>query len=75
MPEVDRVAVTVVVDSYQFAVAPSAKVGDVGIERFGWGLSDQPPGRTLASEFGLSMHVESRRGDEAPTPTRPAPRA
>src|SRR3954451_17516555 len=32
VPEVDRVAVTVVVDSYQFAVAPSAKVGDVGIE-------------------------------------------
>ena len=27
-------------------------------------LGDQPPGRTLISEFGLSMHVESRRGDE-----------
>ena len=65
VPEVDRVAVRVVVDSYQFAVAPSAKVADVDIERFGWGLGgDQPPGRTLVSEFGLSMHVESRRGDE-----------
>ena len=65
VPEVDRVAVRVVIDSYQIAVAPSAKAGSVDIERFGWGLSpDQPPGRTLISEFGLSMHVESRRGDE-----------
>lgn len=65
VPEVDRVAVRVVVDSYQIAVAPSAKAGSVDVERFGWGLSDQPPGRTLVSEFGLSMHVESRRGEEA----------
>ena len=56
--------VRVVIDSYQIAVAPSAKAGSVDIERFGWGLSDQPPGRTLISEFGLSMHVESQRGDE-----------
>ena len=39
VPEVDRVAVRVVVDSYQIAVAPSAKAGNVDIERFGWGLS------------------------------------
>jgi 7,8-dihydropterin-6-yl-methyl-4-(beta-D-ribofuranosyl)aminobenzene 5'-phosphate synthase len=64
VPEVDRVAVRVVIDSYQIAVAPSAKAGSVDIERFGWGLSDEPPGRTLISEFGLSMHVESRRGGE-----------
>ena len=37
MPEVDRVAVRVVIDSYQIAVAPSAKAGNVEIERFGWG--------------------------------------
>ena len=64
VPEVDRVAVRVVVDSYQIAVAPSAKAGSVDVERFGWGLSDQPPPRTLVSEFGLLMHVESRRGGE-----------
>jgi 7,8-dihydropterin-6-yl-methyl-4-(beta-D-ribofuranosyl)aminobenzene 5'-phosphate synthase len=64
VPEVDRVAVRVVIDSYQIAVAPSARAGSVDIERFGWGLSDQPPGRTLISEFGLSMHVESQRGGE-----------
>ncbi|MBR1130610.1 MBL fold metallo-hydrolase [Bradyrhizobium iriomotense] len=65
VPEIDRVAVRVVVDSYQFAVAPSRKVSDVEIEHFGWGIgAGKPPGKTLISEFGLSMHVESRRGDE-----------
>jgi len=65
VPEIDRVAVRVVVDSYQFAVAPSRKVSDVEIEHFGWGIGGgKPPGKTLISEFGLSMHVESRRGTE-----------
>jgi 7,8-dihydropterin-6-yl-methyl-4-(beta-D-ribofuranosyl)aminobenzene 5'-phosphate synthase len=65
VPEIDRVAVRVVVDSYQFAVAPSRKVSDVEIEHFGWGIgAGKPPGKTLISEFGLSMHVESRRGTE-----------
>lgn len=36
VPEVDRVAVRVVVDSYQFAVAPSRTVVHADIERFGW---------------------------------------
>jgi 7,8-dihydropterin-6-yl-methyl-4-(beta-D-ribofuranosyl)aminobenzene 5'-phosphate synthase len=65
VPEIDRVAVRVVVDSYQFAVAPSRKIADVEIEHFGWGIGNgKPPGKTLISEFGLSMHVESRRGTE-----------
>jgi 7,8-dihydropterin-6-yl-methyl-4-(beta-D-ribofuranosyl)aminobenzene 5'-phosphate synthase len=65
VPEIDRVAVRVVVDSYQFAVAPSRKLSDVEIEHFGWGIGGgKPPGKTLISEFGLSMHVESRRGTE-----------
>jgi 7,8-dihydropterin-6-yl-methyl-4-(beta-D-ribofuranosyl)aminobenzene 5'-phosphate synthase len=65
VPEIDRVAVRVVVDSYQFAVAPSRKVPNVEIEHFGWGIaSEKPPGKTLISEFGLSMHVESRHGTE-----------
>jgi 7,8-dihydropterin-6-yl-methyl-4-(beta-D-ribofuranosyl)aminobenzene 5'-phosphate synthase len=65
VPEIDRVAVRVVVDSYQFAVAPSRKVSGVEIEHFGWGIGGgKPPGKTLISEFGLSMHVESRRGAE-----------
>ena len=65
VPELDSVAVRVVVDSYQFAVAPSRKLADVDIQHFGWGLGgDKPPGKTLVSEFGLSMHAETRRGIE-----------
>lgn len=65
VPEIDRVAVRVVVDSYQFAVAPSRRVGGVDIAHFGWGIGEgRPPGKTLISEFGLSMHVETRRGTE-----------
>ncbi|UFW85915.1 MBL fold metallo-hydrolase [Bradyrhizobium barranii] len=65
VPEIDRVAIRVIVDSYQFAVAPSRKVTDVDIEHFGWGIGGgKPPGKTLISELGLSMHVESRRGTE-----------
>ena len=38
---------------------------NVDIQHFGWGISDdKPPDRTLISEFGLSMHAESRRGAE-----------
>jgi 7,8-dihydropterin-6-yl-methyl-4-(beta-D-ribofuranosyl)aminobenzene 5'-phosphate synthase len=65
VPEIDSLAARVVIDSYQFAVAPSTKVGNVDIQRFGWGIgAGKPPGRTLISEFGLSMHVETRRGVE-----------
>jgi 7,8-dihydropterin-6-yl-methyl-4-(beta-D-ribofuranosyl)aminobenzene 5'-phosphate synthase len=65
VPEVDRVAVRVVIDSYQIAVAPSTKTGNVDVQRFGWGIGgDKPPGKTLVSEFGLSMHAESQRGDD-----------
>ena len=65
VPEVDRVSVRVVIDSYQFAVAAGKKTGSIDVQHFGWGLSaDQPPGRTLVSEFGLSLHVQSQRGSE-----------
>ncbi len=64
-PEVDRLAVRVLVDSYQFAVAPGRKAGDVELVHFGWGLGpDKPPGKTLISEFGLAMHAQSTRGAE-----------
>jgi 7,8-dihydropterin-6-yl-methyl-4-(beta-D-ribofuranosyl)aminobenzene 5'-phosphate synthase len=65
VPEVDRLSVRIVIDSYQFAVAAGKKAGQVDIQHFGWGLSgDKPPGRTLISEFGLSMYAESQRGSE-----------
>src|SRR5260221_11100220 len=62
-PELDHVAVREVTDSYQFAVAPDRKLPNLDVQHFGWGLSDKPPRRTLVSEFGLAMHVESRRGN------------
>lgn len=65
VPELDAVSVRVVIDSYQFAVAPSSKAESLAIEHFGWGISpDRPPGPTIVSEFGLSMHVTSQRGKE-----------
>ena len=65
VPEVDRVSVRVVIDSYQFAVAAGKQMDSVDVQHFGWGLSgDKPPDRTLISEFGLSMHAESKRGHE-----------
>jgi 7,8-dihydropterin-6-yl-methyl-4-(beta-D-ribofuranosyl)aminobenzene 5'-phosphate synthase len=45
VPEVDRVTVSVVVDNYQFAVVPSARVGNVEIRRFGWGSAIGRPAR------------------------------
>ena len=65
VPEIDALAVRVVVDSFQFAVAPSRSLAGVEIQHFGWGIhKDSPPGRTLVSEFGLAMHVETRRGTQ-----------
>jgi 7,8-dihydropterin-6-yl-methyl-4-(beta-D-ribofuranosyl)aminobenzene 5'-phosphate synthase len=64
VPEIDRLAVRVVIDSYQIAIAPSRKVGNVDIQRFGWALSDATPSKALISEFGLSLQAESRRGDQ-----------
>jgi 7,8-dihydropterin-6-yl-methyl-4-(beta-D-ribofuranosyl)aminobenzene 5'-phosphate synthase len=62
VPEIDALAVRVVIDSYQFAVASGAAQEGLEIQHFGWGLrKDRPPRRTLVSEFGLAMHVESRR--------------
>ena len=53
------------VDSYQFAVAASKKMGSVDVQHLGWGLSkDKPPSNTLISEFGLSMHAASKLGGE-----------
>jgi len=60
VPEVDRLAVRVVTDSYHLAIAPNIKVGEVEVLRFGM----PPAGKSLLEEFGLAMHLESKRGDE-----------
>jgi 7,8-dihydropterin-6-yl-methyl-4-(beta-D-ribofuranosyl)aminobenzene 5'-phosphate synthase len=65
VPEVDRLSIRVVIDSYQFAVVAGKQVESVDVQHFGWGLSgNKPPDRTLISEFGLSMHVQSERDRE-----------
>jgi 7,8-dihydropterin-6-yl-methyl-4-(beta-D-ribofuranosyl)aminobenzene 5'-phosphate synthase len=64
VPVIDRLTVSVVIDSYQIAVAPDVKVGNVTIKRFVFTLSDQPPGKAIASEFGLSLHAASQSGSE-----------
>jgi 7,8-dihydropterin-6-yl-methyl-4-(beta-D-ribofuranosyl)aminobenzene 5'-phosphate synthase len=64
VPEVDRAAIRVVTDNYHFALSPSGRVGDVVVERIVFPLSDKPPGKILLSEFGLSMHLETQRGNE-----------
>ncbi|BBU31072.1 MBL fold metallo-hydrolase [Burkholderia sp. THE68] len=60
VPTVDRVALRVVTDSYQLAIAPSGRTGNVEVTRFGM----PPAGKSLLGEFGLSMHVESNGNGE-----------
>ena len=66
VPEVDSLTLRVVTDNYQFAVARSRRSPGVEVQHFGWGIAPgRPPDRTLLSEFGLSLHAESRRGRES----------
>src|SRR5437879_12236135 len=60
LPELDRVAVRIVIDSYQFAVASNRKLPDLDVQHFGWCLSEKPPRRALGSECGLAMAVQCR---------------
>jgi 7,8-dihydropterin-6-yl-methyl-4-(beta-D-ribofuranosyl)aminobenzene 5'-phosphate synthase len=63
-PEVDRLAVRVVTDSYHHQFAPSGRVGDVTVQRYSRPPSSELP-RTLMNEWGLSLHLESTRGSES----------
>lgn len=63
-PEVDRLAVRVVTDSYHHQFAPSGKSGDVSVQRFSRPPSSELP-RTLQNEWGLSLHLESMRDAES----------
>jgi 7,8-dihydropterin-6-yl-methyl-4-(beta-D-ribofuranosyl)aminobenzene 5'-phosphate synthase len=57
---VDHLALRVVTDSYQLAISPNMRFGDVDVQRFGL----PPAGKSLLGEFGLAMHVESSRAGE-----------
>ncbi len=62
-PLVDRLTVTVVVDSYYDATSKTDKVGTVKVERTGLAHGEELP-RQLKSEWGLGLHLASARADE-----------
>jgi len=62
-PEVDRLSVRVVTDSYHHLFEPSGKFGEVAVQRYRRPPSPDLP-RTLQNEWGLSLHLESARGSE-----------
>lgn len=65
VPVVDRVAIRVVTDSYHHAFEPPRTLGNLQVQRLGFDVKpDRPPRRTLQNEWGLSLHIESGRGDE-----------
>ncbi len=65
VPEVDRLAVRIVTDNQVIQFVPSEKREGLAIERRGANLTpDAPPRTALNGEWGLSMHAESRRGNE-----------
>ena len=64
VPEVDRLAIRVVTDSYHHAFEASRKVGDMQMERVGFPFTKEPPKKVLQNEWGLSLHLESSRGGD-----------
>jgi 7,8-dihydropterin-6-yl-methyl-4-(beta-D-ribofuranosyl)aminobenzene 5'-phosphate synthase len=62
-PEVDRLSVRVVTDSYHHLFEASGKFGDVTVQRYARPPSMEAP-RTLQNEWGLALHLESARGAE-----------
>lgn len=65
VPVVDSIAVRVVTDSYHHAFEPSRKVGTMSVQRFAFALAkDRPPSKALQNEWGLALHLETKRGDE-----------
>lgn len=63
-PEVDRLSVTVLTDSYYHHFEASGRFAGVQVERFKEASSAEPPRRTMQNEWGLALHVESARNGE-----------
>ncbi len=66
VPEVDRVAVTIITDTQIIKFIPTEKRSGLTIERRPGGnlRPDSPPRFDLVGEWGLSMHAQSQRGSE-----------
>jgi len=62
-PEVDRLSVQVVTDSYHHLFEASGQFGEVAVQRWGRPPSPDLP-LTLQNEWGLALHLESARGAE-----------
>ena len=52
IPTLDRVAVRIVTEDYQFAVAPGRKEDGLVVENFGWGIG---PDHRLAERWSASL--------------------
>ncbi len=63
-PEIDRLSVLVLTDSFHHGLEPSGKFGDILIQRYSRPPSKENP-KTLMNEWGLALHVETARGPEA----------
>jgi 7,8-dihydropterin-6-yl-methyl-4-(beta-D-ribofuranosyl)aminobenzene 5'-phosphate synthase len=65
-PEVDSLAVRIVTDNQIIKFIPTEKRDGLTIERRpgGYLSKDAPPSVELIAEWGLSMHAESRRGND-----------
>jgi 7,8-dihydropterin-6-yl-methyl-4-(beta-D-ribofuranosyl)aminobenzene 5'-phosphate synthase len=65
IPEVDRLSVRMVTDIIVRRLVPSQKADGLTIERNSHNETpDSSPRVSLVGEWGLSMHAESRRGNE-----------
>ena len=62
-PEIDRLSVRVLTDSYFHQFEPSGRFGELLVQRYGRPPSTEMP-RTLKNEWGLALHVETARGAE-----------
>jgi 7,8-dihydropterin-6-yl-methyl-4-(beta-D-ribofuranosyl)aminobenzene 5'-phosphate synthase len=62
-PEVDRLSVRVLTDSYLHLMASPGKFADMQVQRYSRPPSNDAP-RNLLNEWGLALLVESTRGSE-----------
>ncbi|MEK7438856.1 MAG: MBL fold metallo-hydrolase [Pseudomonadota bacterium] len=62
-PEVERLSVQVVTDSYHHLFLPSGAFGEVAVQHWARPATSAPP-RTLQNEWGLALHLQSARGAE-----------
>ena len=63
-PQVDRLSVTVVTDSYFHFFESSGTFAGVEVRRWQQPATPEPPRRMPQNEWGLSLHVESAIGAE-----------